>query len=1027
MGWLVATALRLRVVVIIGTLVLLIAGANRLRDARFDVFPEFAPPLVEIQTEAPGLSPAQVELLVTVPIENALNGVPWRTTLRSKSVAGLSQVVLFFEEGTDRIQARQIVQERLARVLPSLPAVADPPVVLSPISSLSRVLKIGLWSETLTQTEISTLARFTLRPRLMAVPGVANVSIFGDRQREIQVQVDPDRLRTHGVTLDQVVAAAGEAVHVAGGGFIEMPNQRLAVTHVPGVRGPEDLARAVVTYRNGVSLTLGEVAEIVDGFSPPIGDAIINDVPGLLLIVEKQPWANTLEVTRQVERTLAEVAPALEGIHHDASIFRPATFIEHSLANLNRALLIGVLLVVLVLAVFLYDWRSALISALAIPVSLVLALLVLDYRGGTIDTMVLAGLVIALGELVDDAIIDVENIQRRLRLNRELATPEPALRVVFRASIEVRSAVLYGSLIVVLVLAPVFMLTGLAGSFFRPLALAYVIAILASLLVALTLTPALCLVLLPRGTERHPQEPPVVRWLKKHYSRALTRLLRHAGRLTLAPLVALALTGLALPWMGEEFLPKFREYDFLMHWLGRPGTSLEAMDRITIRASRELRAIPGVRNFGSHIGRAVEADEVVGADFAELWVSLDPSVDYDTAVHALQATVDAYPGLFRDLLTYLRERVKEVLSGTSASIVVRVHGPDLDRLRSIADEVRSAISGIPGVADLRLQPQLQVPQIEVRLRPEAAADAGLMAGDVLRAVTTLISGRKVGEIFEGQNAFRVSVIGMPDVRESVSAVRSLRLDTPSGGDVPLADVADVRIAPTPNQITREAASRKIDVTCNVSGRDLSAVAREIEAVVHGMSFGPGYYGRVLGEYAAQRAARNRLISLGALSLLGIFLILFVDFQSALLCAIVLVSLPFALLGGVAGVFAGGGILSLGSLVGFVTILGIATRNGIMLISHYRHLRTEERVPFGEALVLRGAAERLGPILMTALTAGLALLPVVVGGIRPGYEIEHPMALVILGGLATSTLLTLFVLPALYLRYGAGTTTTDGHS
>jgi len=1014
--WIVSTALRLRVAIVAATVVLLLAGARGLGEMPFDVFPEFAPPLVEIQTEAPGLSTEQVEALVTVPLENALNGTPWLETIRSKSVLGLSQVVLLFREGTDRFQVRQIVQERLARVAPLLPDVATP-TILSPISSLSRVLKIGMSSATLSQMELSTIARWTVRPRLMAVPGVANVSIFGERDRQIQVQVDPDRLQANRVTLADVLRASAEAVARTGGGFIDTSNQRLAVTHASPVRGPADLARAVVAFRNGAALRLGDVAQVLDSFAPPIGDAIVNDVPGLLLIVEKQPWGNTLEVTRNVERALASLAPALGGIEVDASIFRPATFIEMSLANLNRAILVGCLLVVLVLVLFLNEWRSALISMLAIPVSLVTAIVILRYRGGTIDTMVLAGLVIALGEVMDDAIIDVENIFRRLRLNRERGAAESPFRVVLAASLEVRSAVLYGSMIVVLVLVPIFFLEGLAGTFFRPLALSYVLAILSSLGVALTLTPALSLLLLPRAAERGRQDAPLVRWLKRGYRRLLPAILDRPKLAIGASLAALAAALVATPLLGEEFLPRFREYDFLMHWVGRPGTSLEAMDRIAIRASRELRSIPGVRNFGAHIGRAVEADEVVGPNFSELWTSLDPSVDYEPTVARLQEVVDGYPGLQRDLLTYLRERIKEVLTGTSASIVVRVYGPDLERLRDRAEEVRQAIAGIAGLSDLKVQPQVLVPQVEVRLKPEAAARFGLAPGGVLRQVTALINGQKVGEVFEDQKFFAVTVIGVSELRRSVDSVRALPIDTPGGGQVPLGEVAAVRIAPMPNEITREAASRRIDVSCNVHGRDLGSVAREIEAAVRGIPFPSGYFPDVIGEYAAQRAARNRILGLAALAVVGIFLILHTDFGSVRLALLVFLGLPFALVGGVLGVLLGGGVLSLGSVVGFVTVLGIAARNGVMLVSHYRHLRTVEGMPFGRELVLRGAEERLAPILMTALNTSLALLPIVVGGIRAGYEIEHPMAVVIVGGLVTSAALNLFLLPTLYLRVG----------
>jgi len=1015
MKWLVSTSLRLRVVVVVLTVILLIIGTRIIGGSRFDVFPEFAPPLVEIQTEAPGLSTSEVEILVTVPIENSLNGVSWLDKVRSKSVQGLSSVTLYFEQGADLMQARQLVQERLTQLVATLPDVAKPPVILSPLSSTSRVLKIGLSSKTMSQMDMTTIAKWTIRPRLMAIPGVANVAIWGQRDRQIQILIDPQHLHSHGVTTTNIVDATRDAVRIDGGGFIDTPNQRLAVSHQPFVYRAEDLKNVPVAVRNGIPLHLGDLAELKDGFPPPIGDAIINDGPGILLIVEKQPWGNTLDVTRKIEEVLDALRPGLGEMEIDSTIFRPATFIEMSLQNLNKALLIGCILVILVLVFFLNDWRTALISALAIPVSLIIAALLLNYRGGTINTMVLAGLIIALGELVDDAIIDVENIIRRLRLNRALPNPQPALKVVLNASLEVRSAVVYGSVIVALVLMPVFFLPGLSGSFFRPLALSYILAILSSLFVALTLTPALSLILLPRGKER--KESPLILWLRERYARLLPGLIRHPARVFIALLAALGITLAVLPFLGEEFLPHFKEYDFLMHWVEKPGTSLEAMDRITIRVSRELRAISGVRNFGSHIGRAEVADEVVGPNFTELWISLDPKVNYESTVAKIQEVVDGYPGLYRDLLTYLRERIKEVLTGSSATLVVRIYGENLDVLRDKAEDVRKGIEDVRGVIDLKVQPQVLVPHVEIRVRPDDAARFGLNPGAVRREATLLLKGTKVGEFYENQNIFDVFVWGTPLVRSDLNALRTMRIETPTGGLVPLQEVADVHIAPTPNQIMRESASRYTEVTCNVGGRDLGRVAREITARLRDMSFPQGYHPELLGEYAAQEASKNRILVLSLLAFIGIFLILHTDFGSTRLAVIVLACLPFCLIGGVFAAVVSGGVLSLGSLIGFVTVLGVAARNSIMLISHYKHLETEEGMSFGLDLIIRGSKERLAPILMTAMTTALALLAIIVGGNRPGQEIEHPMALVILGGLVSSTLLNLLVMPVLYSKFG----------
>jgi CzcA family heavy metal efflux pump len=1021
MRTLVRTALDLRWVVTALSILLLIVGFRVIPTTPMDVFPEFSPLLVEIQTEAPGLSTAEVEALISTPIENALNGVKGMKIMRSKSVLGLSSVVLIFEEGVELMSARQLVQERLLTLTGQLPALARTPVVLSPLSSTSRVLKIGVWSKKLSQTEMTTLIRWSVRPRLMSIPGVANVAIWGQRDRQLQVLVDPDRMRDYRLTLADIVRVTQDATMPAAGGFVETPNQRLSVTHMAAIRTPEDLRDVPVAFRNGVPLTLGKVANVVEGHQPPIGDAVINDQPGLLLIVEKQLGANTLQVTRDVEKAVGQLRPGLKDIELDTTIFRPATFIEMSLENLKDALIWGCVLVAIILILFLFEWRTALISLTAIPLSLVTAALVLYWRGATLNTMVIAGLAIALGEVVDDAIIDVENVLRRLRQNESAGHPLPAWRVVLEASLEVRSAVVYATIIVVLVFIPVFFLEGLAGAFFRPLALSYVLAVTASLGVALIVTPALCLILLPRASRKaEHRETRFVLRLKGLYRRMLPPLLVRPRMLVMALALVFVVTGISVTQLGEEFLPHFQEYDFLMHWVEKPGTSLQAMQRITARASRELRAVPGVRNFGSHIGRAEVADEVVGPNFTELWISLDPKVDYVPTVARIQEIVDGYPGLYRDLLTYLKERIKEVLSGGSGAIVVRLFGPNLDVLRAKADEIGKVMSAVDGTTNVQVEPQVEVPQVEVRINAEAAQRFGLTPGDIRRAAMTFIRGTKAGEIYEDQKIFDVTVWSDERWRTDLSNVTRILIDAPLGGKVPLGDVAEVRIAPTPNVIQHENASRRIDVSCNAKGRDLGSVARDIEQRLHTVEFAPGYHPEMLGEYAARQASQRRLLALSALSLMGILLVLFTDFRSVRLTALVFISLPFALVGGVASAFLTGGILSLGSLVGFVTVLGIAARNGVMLISHYRHLEEQEGAEFGREMILRGSEERLVPILMTAAATALALLPIALGGNKPGHEIEHPMAVVILGGLLTSTLLNLFVMPALSLRFARST-------
>ena len=1026
--WIVGASLKFRFLLLALSVAMLVIGYDRLRSMPVDVFPEFAPPIVEIQTIAVGMSPKETEELITVPLEDALAGLPGLDVMRSKSVPQLSAIKLYFERDVDMLHARQLVQERVDLVSPSLPSWASPPYMLQPLSATSRVMKIGISSDSLSVIDLSMIAYWKIRARLLRVPGVAHVAIWGERLRMMQVQVEPERLYDHGVTLDDVMEATADALNVGllqyspnatigTGGFIDTANQRLGIQHILPIPTYEELAEVVVQRdADGTPTRLSDIARVVEDHQPMIGDGIVNDKVGLLLIVEKFPWANTLDVTRGVEEALTVLEPGLPNMEIDAEIFRPATFIEMSIDNLGNALLIGAALVVVVLGAFLFEWRVALISVVAIPLSLVAAGLVLYAMGVTMNTMILAGMVIALGAVVDDAIIDVENIVRRLRENREAGSPRSAMRVVLDASVEIRSSIVYATLIIVLAVVPVFFLGGLSGSFFTPLATAYCLSLLASLVVAMTVTPALCLILVS-GRPVYQRESPLVRVLKKGYAKTLTPIVR---RPTFAFIVAggLAVVGIALyPFLGQQLLPSFKERDFLMHWVATPGTSHEEMNRITIAASKELRAIPGVRNFGAHIGQAYFMDEVVGMHFGENWVSVDPSAPYDETIDRIQEVVDGYPGLYRDVLTYLKERIREVLSGAGEAIVIRIYGPDLQVLRDKAQEVRAKMEEIEGTIDVHVSLQREIPQLEIEVDLERARQFGLKPGDVRRAVSFLVAGQEVGDVYKFGETYDVYVWTLPENRRSVTDVESLLLDTPDGGVVPLREVANVQVTPTPNVIQREHASRYINVETNVRGRDLASVAEDVLAAVRTIDFPLGYRPELLGEYKELRAASQRLFLVEIAALVGIFFLLQAAFGSWRLAAMAFAILPIAFVGGVLSAFLSGGILTLGSLVGFITVLGIAARNGILLLSHYQHLQADEGMAFGPDLVLRGAMERLAPVLMTAITTGMALLPLVIVGDIPGHEIEFPMAMVILGGLVTSTLVTLFVMPSLYLIFG----------
>lgn len=990
-------------------LALLVYGSFTIRKAKLDVFPEFSPIIIEIQTEAPGLPAIETESLVTVPIEISLKGVRGLQTIRSKSLEGLSSVALLFDDKTDVMLSRQLVQERLLTLTGRLPSAAKTPILLPAKSSLSRILKIGVTSDTLSQVELTTFIKWNVWPRLMAVPGVATVAIWGQRDKQFQILVDPNELINQKILLTDVLKSAQDSLAPLAGGYLDTKNQRLSISHLSAVQTVEDLGRIPVTYRNGVSIPIERISTVKEGHQQPIGDAVVNGKLGLLLIVEKQLGANTIDVTEGLEAVVKEVSDSSKDIIFDSHIFRPATFIETAVKNLKFALWLGCFLVGAVLLAFLFEWRTAFISLTAIPLSLGTAAIFLQFQGITFNTMIIAGLAIALGEVVDDAIIDVENVIRRLRLNKLESSPKPVFNVVLDASLEVRSSVVFATIIVALVFLPILFLGGVAGKFFTPLAISYLCAVLSSLLVALTVTPALCILLLP-GSNLNAKEPRLFVALRDRYKSYLPWLLDRTRGLLIVVGALFFFAGVLYLNLSEEFLPKFKESDFLMHWVGKPGSSLDAMKRTTLLVSKELGAIPEVQSFGAHLGRAEVSDEVVGSNFGELWLSLYPNVDYKKSVEKIKAVIGHYPGIFHDVLTYLRERIEEVVSGGKGSIVIRLYGEDLKTLRDVAKEIYDSVSTIDGVADLQIEHQAEIPHLEIEVKPEASA-FGLSSGDLKRTLYPLIHGQKVGEIYENQKTFDVTVWTEERFRKTVDNLNELPIALPAGGSIPVREVANLKIVSTPNIIQHEGGSRKIDISLNSKDGRLDRIATEAGSVIAGLNLPQGYHAELLGEYKERQTSSQRLLFFSLISLIGIFVVLYLDFQSLGLAILIFLSLPFALLGGVFTSALFGIPLSLGSLVGFVTVLGIAARNAVMLISHYRFLEEEGRA-FGRELILLGSEERLRPILMTAAATALGLLPIVIGGDRPGHEIEYPMAVIIFGGLLSSTLLNLAVMPSI---------------
>ena len=1024
---LVRGSIRHRAVVLGLAAALVVVGAGTLGRAPLDVFPEFAPPQVSIQTEAPGLSPEQVELLVTKPIEDAINGVQGIAAVRSQSIQGLSVVTAVLAERVDIHQARQALAVRLADVTIRLPGTVEPPVLTPLTSSSSTVLVVGITSDSLGSLEQRSFVDWVLRPRLLAVPGVSKVAVFGGEVRQLQVQLDPERLRLHGIGIAEVIAAARRATGVRGGGVLDQPNQRITVRAEGQTASLEDLGATVVREREGLALRLQDLGRVVYAPETRFGEGGVNGERGLVVVVSGQLGANTKVVAARVEAAIARLRPTIAsaGMTLHPSLFRPSEFIDLALRNITSSLVLGAVLVAIVLVLFLANARAAAISLTAIPLSLLAAILALDYLGLGINTLTLGGLAIALGEVVDDAIIDVENIARRLRLNRLRPDPQPVARVVLDASLEVRSSVVYATFVVVLVFIPVLLLTGVQGALFRPLALAYILATLASLVVALTVTPAMTLLLLGRR-ERRAREAPVLRWLKTHYRRALAWSLPRPGAVTGAAALVCVAAAVAIPTFGATFLPEFREGHYLIHMSAVPGTSLDESLRLGQRVTQALRADPRVRSVAQRIGRAELSEDTWGTHYTEFEVSLVPLTGdaAETVEHDLRGLLSGFPGVNFAIRGFLSERIEETLTGSTAELVVRVFGDDLDSLDLAARTVAEALAEVPGATDVQYDPPPVTPEVAVRVRPRDVAAVGLRPDEVLGAVEAATRGVHVAQLYEGNRSTDIVVTLLPDRRARPEDLSSLPLFSEAGRMVELRQVADVARTTGRSLIMHVGTRRVQTVTANVAGGDTEGATRAIEARLEQGRLPAGVYADVGGSGTAQREARAELLRNGLLAAAGIVMLLWLAFGEVSRLTLVLANLPFALVGGVLAVFATGGLLSLGSLVGFVTLFGIATRNAVMLVSHYDHLVGREGVPWGPEAATRGAIERLGPILMTALVTGLGLLPLAIGSGDPGREIEGPMAVVILGGLITSTILTLFVLPTLALRIGRFTERRD---
>jgi CzcA family heavy metal efflux pump len=1020
-------ALRFRGVVVSLACLLLVYGVWVASHAKLDVFPDFVPPQVTVQTEAPGLAPEQVETLVTRPVENAINGLGNQEAMRSETIQGLSVITVIFKEGTDIQVARQMLAEKLSEVGTQLPAGVKPPKLSPLVSSTMDLLKIGLVSDKLTPMELRTFADWNLKPRLLAVPGVAKCSVYGGEVRQLQIQVHPASLVARGLSLNDVLNAARSVTGVRGAGFVETHNQRIVLQSEGQLFTPEDIGNvAVATSANGVSIRLRDVATVAYGAEPKVGDALIMGRAGVLLTMSSQYGANTMDVTKLLEAALVDLKPLIEreGITLYDRMHRPASFIETSLAHIRNSLLLGAVLVAIVLFVFLGHIRTALISLAAIPLSLLSAVMVLDHFGVSLNTITLGGLAIAIGEVVDDAIIDVENIVRRLRENQALAAPRPRLSVILSASLEVRSAVVYATFIVILVFLPVLTLTGLQGSFFAPLAKTYIAAILASLVTALTVTPALTLLFFAHDA-KNAEAPRLQRFLRGHYERMLRGVTGHPAIAITAVVLFIGLALSRVSSLGGSFLPEFREGHFVLAVSTAPGASLEETLRIGAQISKQLLANPHVATVEQQVGRAELGEDTWGPNKSEFHIELKPvNGDEEEGVsNEIRHILENVPGIQFEILTFLGDRIGESISGETAPVVVNLFGENLDDLDAKAAEVAHALEGVPGAAEVEVKSPPGEPRIALRLRPADLLAFGLRPVDVLDAIQTAYEGVVVAQIYR-DNEINPVAVTLDDVnRRNPEGIGSLVISTPGGQRVPLKLIADIFHTEGRSSILHDGARRRQTITCNPT-RDVSSFVADARRIIgEKVPLPKGVYLEFAGAAEAQKAATRELLLHSGIAAFGILLLLSVVLGHWRNVVVVLCNLPFALAGGVLIVWLAklfgsdaAGSLTMGSLVGFVTLFGVTTRNAIMLLSHYEHLVQVEGQEWNLATATRGASERLVPILMTATVTALGLLPLALRSNEAGCEIEGPMAVVILGGLVTSTALNLLVLPTLALRW-----------
>ena len=1013
-----------RLFVIAGALLLLLWGGYETTRMPVDLFPDLTAPTVTIVTEAHGMAPKEVETLVTLPIESALNGASGVRRVRSNTQVGISVVYAEFEWGTDIYQARQIVSEKLQSVRGTLPPDIPPPVLAPVASVMGEIMFIALKSDRHSAMELKTTADWTLRRRLLAVPGVAEVIPNGGESKQFQVLIKPERLAAYRVTLDEVTRALRATNRNASAGFYTEDGQEYLIQGLGRVGSLADIGNTLVAMRGGEPVLVRHLAEVKIGPAPMRGAAAHNGEAAVVLGIQKQPGANTLELTERLDRVLANIQASLPaGMKIESHLFRQADFISLSIDNLLAALLDGAVLVTAIVFIFLASGRATAITLVALPLSLLAALLVLKAMGATINTMTLGGLAIALGALVDDAIIVVENIVRRMRENQRRPEQQqaPTLQVVLEATREIQASILFATIIIMLVFLPLFFLSGVESRLMQPLGLAYIVALAASLLVAITVTPVLCSLFLKRSRMViGGHETKLVIWLKKGYAVVLDATIRRWRIIAFLSLLGLLATVMALGSAGRSFLPNFNEGSLTVSAVTLPGSSLEQSNLLGQQVERILLSHPEVITTARRTGRAELDPHAQGIHASEIEVSLKMRERSKEAfLAALRADFTTLPGMNIVIGQPISHRIDHMLSGTRANIAVKIFGHDLYQLRHLAEQVKGIAEKVPGAVDVAAEQQADIPFLSVRFKRDAIARYGLTVGEVAEVIETAFYGQSVSRVLEGEASFDLIVRYDTRVLDTFDAVRSTLITTPSGAQLPLHSLAEVRKDRGPNAISRENVQRKIVVMVNVAERDLGGVVDEIRnAVAAQVELPGGYHIEYGGQFESAEEAARTLAVLGAVVVVFMFLLLFVAFHSARDAFLVMLNLPLALMGGVVGMYLSDGILSVATLVGFITLFGIATRNGVMLIAHIHNLVEHEQIRDAHEAVRRAAIERLIPILMTALAAGLALVPLALSAGQPGSEIQAPMAVVILWGLLSSTLLNMIVVPALYLRFGA---------